>query len=130
MMNESLSIDFDSEAVAQAATATFARHGLSVMRSFDLRSALSGQPGCECAQHGTAKCHCQYTVLLVYGEAGTPATLTLHSHDRQTYARIIRDSATTPDPRLAEQIITALVEVAFTLHTTFVPPARSVAHAG
>jgi len=129
-MNESISFDFDGETVAQAATATFARHGLYVIRSFDLRSALAAQPGCECPYHGAAECNCQYAVLLVYGDAGTLAALTLHSHDRQTYAQIVRDSATTPDPRLAEQIMTALVEVAFTLHTTLVPPREITAHAG
>lgn len=129
-MNESISFDVEGETVARAATATFARHGLYVIRSFDLRSALAGQPGCECPQHGTAECNCQYAVLLVYGEAGTPAALTLHSHDSQTYAQIVRDSATTPDPCLAEQIMTALVEVAFTLHTTLVPPREITAKAG
>ena len=129
-MNESLSFDFDGETVARAAIATFARHGLYVIRSFDLRSALAAQPGCECPHHGTAACNCQFAVLLVYGDPGTLAALTLHSHDRQTYAQIVRDSATTPDPRLAEQIMTALVEVAFTLHTTLVPPREITAHAG
>ena len=61
-MDENISFDFDGESVAQAATATFARHGLTVMRSFDLRSALAGQPSCECPHHGTAECNCQYAV--------------------------------------------------------------------
>ena len=129
-MNESLSFNFDGETVARAAIATFARHGLYVIRSFDLRSALAAQPGCECPHHGTAACNCQFAVLLVYGDPGTLAALTLHSHDSQTYAQLVHDAATTPDPRLAEQIMTALVEVAFTLHTTHVPSQEMAANAG
>jgi len=113
-MNESLSFDFDGETIAGAAIATFARHGLYVIRSFDLRSALAGQPACLCPHHGTAACNCQYAVLLVYGQAGIPAALTLHSHDGHTFAQIVRDSATIPDPRLAEQIMAALLEVGLT----------------
>ena len=129
-MNESLSFNFDGETVARAAIATFARHGLYVIRSFDLRSALAAQPGCECPHHGTAECNCQFAVLLVYSDTGTLAALTLHSHDSQTYTQIVHDAATTPDPRLAAQIMATLVEVAFTLHTTLVTPQEVTAYAG
>ena len=118
--------DSDGETAAQIATAALTRHGLRVVRSFDLRSALAGHAGheasssgCDCSYHGTAHCTCQFVVLLVYGEAGGPVVVNAHSHDAQTWVRIIRPSGgilgsvtTRPDPRLAEQVIDALAEAA------------------
>ncbi len=59
--------------------------GFCVEQSFDLRSALALVPDCTCPHHGTALCDCQYNVLLVYGQAKTPATLVVHGHDRQCW---------------------------------------------
>jgi hypothetical protein len=55
--------------------------GFYVEQSFDLRSALALVPNCTCPHHGTALCDCQNKVLLVYGQAKTPATLVVHGHD-------------------------------------------------
>jgi hypothetical protein len=118
--------DSDGEAAAQTVTAALTRHGLRVVRTFDLRSALAGHAGheagswdCTCPYHGTADCTCQFIVLLVYGEAGAPVVINAHSHDAQTQVRIahpasgILGSVTTrPDSRLAEQVVTMLAEAA------------------
>jgi hypothetical protein len=125
-MNESLLFDFDGATVTQAATAALTRRGLYVIRSFDLRSALATHADCECPHHGTAQCTCQFTVLLVYGSAPQPVTLTVHCRDRHggTQAQIVHDATSRPDPHLAEQVMTALVEVGLTLHVAPHPTAE------
>ncbi len=133
-MNERLVFNFDSETSTRAMLAALTRHGLSAQRSFNLQSALGAHNGCNCPHHGTARCNCQFTVLLVYrarpasqaprvGEAAEPLVLTTHSRDNQTEARIVHDATITPDPRLAEVVMTALVEAALTLQKTPSPSA-------
>jgi hypothetical protein len=106
---QNLVFDRESATVVTAATAALTRRGLYVVRSFDLRSALATHSECECLQHGTAHCTCQFTVLLVYGDAPQPATLTLHGCAGQTH--IAQDTTTCPDPHLAERILMALLEI-------------------
>lgn len=118
---ESLVFNFDGATVTQAATAAITRRGLSVVRSFDLRSALTIHADCECPHHGTAQCTCQFTVLLVYGGAPQPVTLTIHCRDSRTQAQIVHDATNRPDPHLAEQVMTALLEVGLTLHIAPLP---------
>lgn len=122
-MNDSVRFDSCGETAAQAATAALARHGFRVVRSFDLRSAMTAHADCECPYHGTAQCNCQFVVLLVYAEAGEPVVVTAHSHDAQARLQIVRpalgtcgdDVTARPDPRLAETVLAALVEAAVTL---------------
>jgi hypothetical protein len=113
---ESIAFDFDGPTVTQAVTSALTRRGFYVVRSFDLRSALTADLACDCPHHGTAQCTCQFVVLLVYGTAAEPAVLTVHCRDDQTQARIIHDATTVPDPRLAEQVMAALGEAALALH--------------
>ena len=114
-MNASIVFNSNGDDVAKAVMAVLTRRGYYVIRSFDLRSALTAHSGCECPHHGTAKCNCQFVVLLVYGEAAEPVVLTTHSRDGQTEARIVHDATIIPDPRLAEKVIAALVEAAIML---------------
>ena len=114
-MNHSILFDACGETAAQAATAALTRRGFRVLRSFDLRSALAAHAECECPHHGTAQCTCQFVILLVYGDAGDPAVVTAHSREAQANVQIVRDATTRPDPRLAEQVMAALVEAALTL---------------
>ncbi|MEW6578737.1 MAG: hypothetical protein AB1435_06030 [Chloroflexota bacterium] len=55
--------------------------GFHVAQSFDLRSARALFPDYACPHHGTALCDCQYSVLLIYGQATAPETLIVHGHD-------------------------------------------------
>jgi hypothetical protein len=128
-MNESIVFNFDSETATKAAIATLTRHGLHVVRSFDLRSALIAHDGCECPHHGTAQCDCQFVVLLVYGDAAEPVVITMHSRDDRTEARIVRDATTIPDSRLAEVVMAALVEAAITLQAAPAPNTAVTANA-
>ena len=118
-MNEWILLDCGGELAAQAATEVMTRHGLQVVRSFDLRTAHGAHgahAGCACPYHGTAECTCQYVVLLVYGESGAPATLTLHGREAQAQVRIVRDASNRPDARLVEEILAALLETVLELH--------------
>ena len=116
-MTDDLTFNSTGEAAARTATAALTRRGLHVVRSFDLRSALTPHVNCDCPHHGTAQCTCQFVVLLIYGEAAAPLVLTLHSHDERTSAQIVRDAANAPDPYLAEQVMAALMEAALTAPT-------------
>jgi hypothetical protein len=122
-MGDSVLFDACGETAAQAATAALTRHGYRVVRSFDLRSALTTHADCECPYHGTAQCTCQFVVLLVYSEAGDPVVVTAHSRDTLACVQIVRpaggtcgdDATTRSDPRLADKVMPALVEAALTL---------------
>lgn len=122
-MHESLLFNFDGATVAHAATMALIQRGFYVVRSFDLRSALTAHSECECPYHGTSQCTCQFIVLLIYGDNARPATLTVHCRDRQAQAQIVSDPATQPDPSLAKQVMAALQEAALALQTTSAPSA-------
>ena len=121
--------DSDGEAATQTVATALTRRGLRVVRTFNLRSALAGHAGheasswdCACPYHGTGRCTCQFIVLLIYGEAGALVVVNAHSHDARTWVRIVHpasgilNSATArPDPRLAEQVMVALVEAALSI---------------
>ena len=100
----------ESGQAVQAIGSIFERQGLSVIRSFDLRAALSKQAGCACPYHGSAGCGCQFAVLLVYGEQVGPATLTIHGENQRTAAQISCSPAALPDPRLVKAVMAALYE--------------------
>lgn len=136
-MNERVLFNSDGETAAEAVMAALSRRGLYVIRSFDLRSALAAHDGCECPYHGTAKCACQFIVLLVYGDSSTisgldaaePITLTAHCRDGRTEARIVRDAAAIPDPHFADLLMAALAEAAITLQAVQVSASAATAHA-
>ncbi len=111
-MIESVLLSATGVSVASAVTTVLRRRGLDVLRSFDFRLAPESHPGCTCPYHGTPQCECGFIVLLIYGGAVEPAVLTLHGRDNQTQARIVRDANTSTDPRLAQEVLAALVEVA------------------
>lgn len=114
-MNETIVFNSGSDIVVKAVTAVLTRRRFRVIRSFDLRSALTTHDGCECPHHGTARCDCQFVVLLAYGDAAEPVVITMHSRDNRTEAGVVRDAMTVPDPYLAEDVMATLVEAAITL---------------
>ncbi len=124
-MNDGLVFSADNDVVMPAVAARLTRRGLSLVRSFDLRSALATHPECECPHHGTAQCSCQYVVFLVYGNAAEPIVLTIHSHDGMTWAGIVHDATTSPDPELAQAVMAGLCEAALTLETASIQDAGS-----
>lgn len=91
------------EATAQALT-LLSQAGLSVVRSFDLRSARSAHTVCTCPHHGTAECTCQYIVLLVYAREGAPITLVVHGQNGRTEFSFVDNPQQHADPWLLAQI--------------------------
>ena len=83
------------------------RRGLRALETFDLQDARTANADCACPHHGTAQCDCQMIVLLVYGEATAPTTLTLHGNDGQTLISLSDDPGRGPHP-----LIQAAVEEA------------------
>ena len=109
-MTQGVRFNCDSETAARTATQTLAKRGLRVVRSFDLRSALATHAGCECPHHGSEQCTCQFLVLLIYGPAGAPVVVSAHSRDGQAEVQIVQDANAYPDARLAEQVMSSLIE--------------------
>lgn len=110
-MNNQILLNADSETTAQMVTNILTRQGYRVLRSFDLRSALTAQPDNVCPCHGTTPCNCQFVVLLVYGRAACPVVVIAHGHDGETSVQLVSDPLVQPDPDLATQIMAAMVEV-------------------
>ena len=83
-MDQPVQIEMDCQVVVQALTQALEAQGMRVYRSFDLRTALAALPNCGCPHHGTERCTCQYAVLLVYGDAPSPALVAAHGRDGWT----------------------------------------------
>lgn len=104
-------------------TATLQQRGFRVVRSFDLASALDpDDPACSCPHHGTERCTCHYTVLLVYGPSGeiepsnsAPRSVTIHARDAEAHISLSRFEPWPESPRTEtlvqeEAILHSLVE--------------------
>jgi len=110
-MQNTVLLDLNGDEAVKTICEALRSHGFYVLRSFDLRLALTAaEVGCECPHHGTEKCDCQFVVLLIYGEAAEPLTLTTHSHNNQTRVQIVRDATMKPDARFAESVMTLILE--------------------
>jgi hypothetical protein len=111
-MNNTILLNADSETAAQTVTTILARQGHRVLRSFDLRSALTAQPDRICPCHGTSPCNCQFVVLLIYGGAARPVVVIAHGHDQETSLQLVSDPQERNDSYLAGEVMTAIVEAA------------------
>lgn len=111
-MSNPILLNTDSETAAQTVTAILTRQGHRVLRSFDLRSALTAHPDSTCPCHGTTPCNCQFVVLLVYGRTARPIGVIAHGHDRETSMQLVSDPQERPDLDLAGEVMTAIVEAA------------------
>lgn len=97
----------DGETVIRQVTQNLEAAGLRVVRSFDLRSACASMDQI-CPHHGTAPCDCQLVVLLVYGNEGSPVSLSLHSHLGQTELHWDETPEARPTPEQQEFMLRAL----------------------
>jgi hypothetical protein len=96
------------EQATRQTEAALCHFGLRVVRSFDLRQVDGLPDDCDCPYHGTGLCDCQMVVLLVYGEAATPATLVAHGRGGKTWLTLVDSPEQRPLPDLAQRITTAL----------------------
>jgi hypothetical protein len=107
-MNPLIVFHCGGEQAALAARQCLVGQGLQVVRSFDLTGMDSG--ACGCPHHGTPRCTCQYSVLLVYPDAGPPAVVTAHGREGRTQLEIHIDPNAPPDAGLVNRIRAALLE--------------------
>jgi hypothetical protein len=107
-------ITTDGEAAARRVTEALLRRGFRVLRSFDLRSAVTGHHACPCPHHGTDQCTCQFVVLLAYALAGAPVVITAHGRDAVTEVQIVEDANAPSDPAATGLARAALEEAALT----------------
>jgi hypothetical protein len=107
-MSSGLDFSCSGEQATRKAVDGLTRRGFHVVRSFDLNTATDG--ACDCPHHGTARCTCQYVVLLVYDLSGPPAVVTAHSREDRSHLEVVADPNSPPDPRLVDRIVSALAE--------------------
>jgi len=103
-----LSIDSPCDEALQWAKKQLSQAGLRSMQTFDLHTARLGLHDCSCPNHGTEECDCQMIVLLVYGEAAEPATLTLHGNNGQAWISVTDNPLQQTDKKLITSIQRAL----------------------
>lgn len=102
---ESGNVVYHRDGALERLTHLLEGEGLSVMRSFDLRSTNTGTgPQCFCTTHRPGSCDCQLVVLMVYDQDSGPATLVYQGHNGQ--ARLLL--AGTSRRALEKRIKTAL----------------------
>lgn len=118
MMDVIRTIPLSWSEAANALIDELSRAGFQVFRSFDLqaaREALVDPESCPCPYHGTAKCTCQYMVLLVSRAGRSPVSVVIHGHDLTTRISLSRlGEAGESDGQIAEieAVITAFETVA------------------
>ncbi len=94
---------------------TLGKMGLQVTRSFDLQSArqsLADPENCPCPFHGTARCACQYLVLLVGQGGRQPVTLVAHGHENWAEIALVEPADGSIDEELRTRVITELRRLA------------------
>ncbi|MBI5935780.1 MAG: hypothetical protein HY867_18910 [Chloroflexi bacterium] len=84
------------------------RADLHAVQTFDLHTARAGLHHCPCPNHGMEDCDCQMVILLVYGDAESPATIFLHGNDGQTWFSIADEPRQRVDAKLLAGIKQAL----------------------
>ncbi|OGO67069.1 MAG: hypothetical protein A2Z37_16960 [Chloroflexi bacterium RBG_19FT_COMBO_62_14] len=88
--------------------------GLQVSRSFDLQSAhesLADPDECACPYHGTARCTCQYIVLLAHPEGSDPVAIELHGHDKETHMALVEVAGVAQDEETVRLVKAALAKL-------------------
>ena len=107
-VNPVVTFDCGGEHAAQLAECQLGRRGFQVVRSFDLLGLDSD--ACDCPHHGTPRCTCQYSILLVYSEAGPPVPVIAHSREARTRFEIAADPNVPADADLVARIMAILLE--------------------
>ena len=98
-----------SEVAIDAVTSALNRHGLHVVRSFDLKQAFgSWEDPCGQPVDGGVVCDCQFVVLLAYRGGDGPVVVTAHSDPDTTHLRVLPGTEGHASPRLHARVETAL----------------------
>ena len=82
--------------------------GFQVVRTFVLQADSLSHSDCRCPHHGSKACNCQMSVLLVYKDTQTPASLLLHSYQETTWLYLVDTPEQHVDQNLGSLIQGAL----------------------
>ena len=85
------------------------RAGVSILRTFDLRTAHIPYSECPCPHHCTEQCDCQLIILLAYAGDGAPVSLVAHGYEGKTWFSLV-DSPQQP----ADSDLFALIQQVLT----------------
>ena len=103
-----------SEAATGAIIRALLRHGLTVVRSFDLRQALSGSEDLEGGlDRSESPGVDQFVVLLTYGGGEGPVVVTVTTDANATYLRLPTEGQERPWPRLCARVQAVLWSLIF-----------------
>jgi hypothetical protein len=108
MLTPILSVPNTYNATAELLNKRLSQNGSKVLQTFKLQDALFGCEGCQCPNHGTAKCDCDMVVLLFYASELEPITLILHGYDGQTWISLTDQASQKSSERIALAIQQAL----------------------
>jgi len=84
-----LSMEVPCEEAVTSVILQMSRAGMSILRTFDLRTARFTQSDCPCPHHGTVHCDCQMIVLLVYTDDRGPVSLVAHGYEGKTWFSLV-----------------------------------------
>lgn len=104
-----LTIHTESQKVIERIASAFQNAGMQVFQSFDLQVARAAHTSCSCPHHGTEHCDCQMVVLLIYHDAGQPATLVAHGQDGRTHLSLMNGAAPEDMQRIDRLLQSVLV---------------------
>jgi len=111
-VHESVLIPLEGDDALQAVSESLSCAGFRVSRSFDLRSAMAARGDCECPDHGTEACTCQFAVLLAYAfPTGPPLVITAHCSGPHTHVAFVEEAGREPDAEAARRALAAVLNV-------------------
>ena len=97
-----------------AVTSALERHGLVVIRTFDLRQKIGTDEAARAPVERSAPCICQYVVLLTYGGGAGPVVVTARSDDHATHFQVLPGIAGRAALRLRRRVEAALGRLVWT----------------
>jgi hypothetical protein len=115
-MDHTLQVNRPGEQVTTELIDELERHGLHVMLTFNLQLARAHQVECQCPQHGTEQCTCQYAVLFVHDPQQVhkvSRTITIHGKDEEVWLSLLKSSApsTQAGITLEQKLLTILLRL-------------------
>ena len=102
------------DVAVDAVTSAFERHGLVVIRTFDLRQQIGSDETASAPVERSVPCICQYVVLLTYGGGEGPVVVTARSDDHATHFQVLPGIADRAALRLRMRVETALRRLVWT----------------
>jgi len=113
-MARAMVIPQPGDVAVDAVTSALERHGLAVIRTFDLRQKIGSDETARAPVEQSAPCICQYVVLLTYGGGAGPVAVTARSDDHATHFQVLPGMAGRAALRLRMRVEAALRRLVWT----------------